>query len=237
MHTEELVIEPTEEVIIDASNDDVVNDVDQPQNDISPKHNWFTQPPRPPTLDPEWNKGKAVDDSQEHTWFNELVELIDNYTSSKKVTSHLNDIEDMLFLVVQHKLFQLDGSDIVDLVVALCMFTRSLIIQRRVEDVQLGVESYQKKINNTKPQKDFPRISIKELYMPSFDPPGVVYEDLNKKKRVIRADELYKFSDGTLKLVHDELHHRILNFRLGYNKKISRRKMVSYRQEEVRAHG
>nr|GFB67460.1 hypothetical protein [Tanacetum cinerariifolium] len=92
----------------------------------------------------------------------------------------------MLFLVVQHKLFQLDGSDIVDLAVALCMFTRSLIIKRRVEDVQLGVESYQKKINNTKPQKDFPRISIKELYMPSFDPPGVVYEDLNKKKELCR---------------------------------------------------
>ncbi|GJX68928.1 hypothetical protein Tco_0304655, partial [Tanacetum coccineum] len=35
------------------------------------------------------------------------------------VDLHLNDIEDMLLLVVQHKLFQLDISDIVDLVVAL----------------------------------------------------------------------------------------------------------------------
>ncbi|GKE24164.1 hypothetical protein Tco_1435676 [Tanacetum coccineum] len=38
------------------------------------------------------------------------------------------------------------------------------------------------------------------------------------------ADELYKFSDGTLKLVGDELHYRILNFPLGYNKEMSRRK-------------
>nr|GEU96958.1 hypothetical protein [Tanacetum cinerariifolium] len=89
---------------------------------------------------------------------------------------------------------------------------------------KLGVESYQKKLNITKPQKDFLGISAKELYTPSFDPPGVVYEDLNKRTRVMRADELYKFSDGTLKLVHDELHHRILNFRLGYNKEMSRRK-------------
>ncbi|GJV01103.1 hypothetical protein Tco_1334672 [Tanacetum coccineum] len=67
------------------------------------------------------------------------------------VDLHLNDIEDMLLLAFQHKLFQLDESDIVDFIVALRMFTRSLIIKRRVEDLQLGVESYQKKLNITKP--------------------------------------------------------------------------------------
>ncbi|GJV42203.1 hypothetical protein Tco_1420643, partial [Tanacetum coccineum] len=35
--------------------------------------------------------------------------------------------------------------------VSLRMFTRSLVIQRCVEDLQLGVESYQKKLNLTKP--------------------------------------------------------------------------------------
>ncbi|GKD97217.1 hypothetical protein Tco_1381114 [Tanacetum coccineum] len=49
----ESVAEPTKEVIMDTSNDDVVNDFDQPQNDPAGKHNWFTQPPRPPTQDPE----------------------------------------------------------------------------------------------------------------------------------------------------------------------------------------
>ncbi|GJW68958.1 hypothetical protein Tco_0123382 [Tanacetum coccineum] len=80
------------------------------------------------------------------------------------VDLHMNNIKDMLLLVVQHKLFQFDDSDIVDLIVALCMFTRSLIIKRRVEDLQLGVESYQKKLNITKPQKTFPGIKVKELY-------------------------------------------------------------------------
>ncbi|GJR71160.1 hypothetical protein Tco_0083525 [Tanacetum coccineum] len=87
------------------------------------------------------------------------------------VNLHMNDIEDMLLLVVQHKLLHLDGEVIVDLAVALCMFTKSLIIKKRVEDVQLGVESYQKKLNITKPQKDFLGISAKELYTPSFEPP------------------------------------------------------------------
>ncbi|GJS17631.1 hypothetical protein Tco_0412103 [Tanacetum coccineum] len=67
-------------------------------------------------------------------------------------------------------------------------------------------------LNITKPQKDFPEISAKELYTPSFDPPRVFYEDLSHQKRLMRADELYKFSDGTLKKVRDTLHHRLLNF-------------------------
>ncbi|GJU91306.1 hypothetical protein Tco_1303729 [Tanacetum coccineum] len=130
----------------------------------------------------------------------------------------------MLLLTIQHKLIQLDGSDIVDFIMAIRMFTRSLFIKRHVEDLQLGVESYQKKLNVTQPQKTFLRIEFKELYTSSFDPPGVINEDMNKQKRVMRADELYKFSDGTLKTVRDELHHRILDFCLRYNKEMSRRK-------------
>ncbi|GJT33594.1 hypothetical protein Tco_0924013 [Tanacetum coccineum] len=71
---------------------------------------------------------------------------------------HLNDIEYMLLFHVQNKLFNLLGDDIVDLVNALRMFTQSLVIKKRVKDVQLGVESYQKKLNITKPQKEFPGI-------------------------------------------------------------------------------
>ncbi|GKD25198.1 hypothetical protein Tco_1231412 [Tanacetum coccineum] len=71
------------------------------------------------------------------------------------VNLHLNDIKDMLLLAVQHKLFHLNNSDIVDLTVALRMFTRSLIVKRRVEDLQLGVESYQKKLNIIAPQRTF----------------------------------------------------------------------------------
>ncbi|GKE31176.1 hypothetical protein Tco_1450498, partial [Tanacetum coccineum] len=43
----------------------------------------------------------------------------------------------------------------------------------------------------------------------------------------MRADELYKFSDGTLKKVRDELHHRVLDFDLGYNKEMERRKWTA----------
>ncbi|GJY60003.1 hypothetical protein Tco_0459895 [Tanacetum coccineum] len=86
------------------------------------------------------------------------------------------------------------------------------------------VKSYQKKLNITKPQKTFPEIEFKEPYTPSYDPLGIVYEDLNKQKRVLRADELYMFSDGTLKSVRDEIRHRVLEFRLDYNTEMPKRK-------------
>nr|GFD30937.1 hypothetical protein [Tanacetum cinerariifolium] len=43
----------------------------------------------------------------------------------------------------------------------------------------------------------------------------------------MRADELYKFSDKILKKVQDELRHRVLDFDLGYNKEMSRRKWTA----------
>ncbi|GJT46929.1 hypothetical protein Tco_0955644 [Tanacetum coccineum] len=63
----------------------------------------------------------------------------------------INDIEDMLLLVVRNRLINLSGDDVSDFAIALIMFTRSLVIQNQVKDLQLGVESYQKKINVTKP--------------------------------------------------------------------------------------
>ncbi|GJU20902.1 hypothetical protein Tco_1154244, partial [Tanacetum coccineum] len=96
---------------------------------------------------------------------------------------HPNNIEDMVLLIAQNKLFNLEGDVIVDFVTALKMFTRRIIIQNRVEDVQLGVESYQRKLNLTKPQITCPHISVKEPCTPNFDPLGVTYEDKRKKKR------------------------------------------------------
>ncbi|GJU28742.1 hypothetical protein Tco_1167363 [Tanacetum coccineum] len=110
----------------------------------------------------------------------------------------LNDIEDMLLLIAQNKLFNLDGDVIVDFVTALKMFTQGIIVKNRVEDVQLGVESYQRKLNLTKPQHTCQHISVKEPYTPNYDLPGIIYEDKSKKKRLMRLDEIHKFCDGTL---------------------------------------
>ncbi|GJU29382.1 hypothetical protein Tco_1172971 [Tanacetum coccineum] len=64
---------------------------------------------------------------------------------------HIQDIEDMLLLLVRGKLTNFTVEERLAFNVSLRMFTRSVVIQRRVEDLQLGVESYQKKLNLTKP--------------------------------------------------------------------------------------
>ncbi|GJY18570.1 hypothetical protein Tco_0390061 [Tanacetum coccineum] len=50
----------------------------------------------------------------------------------------LQDIEDMLLLLVQGKLTNLNIEERLDLGVSLRMFTRSVVLRRRVEDLQLG---------------------------------------------------------------------------------------------------
>ncbi|GKC32936.1 hypothetical protein Tco_1040230, partial [Tanacetum coccineum] len=47
----------------------------------------------------------------------------------------------------------------------------------------------------------------------NYDPPGIIYEDKCKKKRLMRADEIHKFCDGTLQSVHKILRERLLNFK------------------------
>ncbi|GJZ86372.1 hypothetical protein Tco_0657982 [Tanacetum coccineum] len=95
----------------------------------------------------------------------------------------INDIEDMLILVVQNRLTNLLGDDVADFAIALRMFTRSLVIQKRVEDLQLGVESYQKKINVTKPDTTRPDLRKRHPYTPYKDPQGFIYVDDYKRNR------------------------------------------------------
>nr|GFB55240.1 hypothetical protein [Tanacetum cinerariifolium] len=66
----------------------------------------------------------------------------------------IQDIEDMLLLLVQGKLTNLTVEERFAFNVSLRMFTRSIVIQRRVKDLQLGVESYQKKLNLTRLDTD-----------------------------------------------------------------------------------
>nr|GFB04062.1 hypothetical protein [Tanacetum cinerariifolium] len=77
----------------------------------------------------------------------------------------------MLLLIAQNKLFNLEGDVIVDFATALKMVTQRIVMHNRVEDVQLGVESYQRNLNLTKPQRTCLHISAKEPYTPNFDPP------------------------------------------------------------------
>ncbi|GKC44184.1 hypothetical protein Tco_1061906 [Tanacetum coccineum] len=128
----------------------------------------------------------------------------------------INDIEDMLILVVQNRLTNLLGDDVADFTIALRMFTRSLVIQNRVEDLQLGVKSYQKKINVTRPDTTRPDLKKRHPYTPYKDPQGFIYVDDYKRNMLMRSDELYKFSDGTLTILLSSLEDITKNINIEY---------------------
>nr|GFC88822.1 hypothetical protein [Tanacetum cinerariifolium] len=117
----------------------------------------------------------------------------------------LQDIEDMLLLLVQGKLSNLTVEERLAFNVSLRMFTRSIVIKRRVEDLQLGVESYQKKLNLTKPDTYRTDLRRREAYTAYSNPRGFIYQNKDKKNRLMRIDELHKFSDGTLNDVRNAL--------------------------------
>nr|GEX96936.1 hypothetical protein [Tanacetum cinerariifolium] len=61
----------------------------------------------------------------------------------------------------------------------------------------------------------------------------VVYLNSRKLERLMRADELYKLSDGTLQSVRKTLHYRLLNFKLRYKKDMPRRKWTKKDQNRT----
>nr|GEY31546.1 retrovirus-related Pol polyprotein from transposon TNT 1-94 [Tanacetum cinerariifolium] len=112
--------------------------------------------------------------------------------------------------------------------VSLRMFTRSIVIQRRVEDLQLGVESYQKKLNLTKPDSYW-----SNLKQAMTDPAWIesMQEELLQFKRLnvwVLVPAPYNISPITLKWLfknkHDEEQTVIRNK--------SRLLVKGYRQEE-----
>ncbi|GKA98003.1 hypothetical protein Tco_0825897 [Tanacetum coccineum] len=114
---------------------------------------------------------------------------------------HLNDIEDMYLLYAQNKLHHLKGDEQTNLVTALRLFIRRIILKKRVEGVQLGVKSYPTKLNIIRPQVRCDNLDLKEPYA-ILHKPQTLNPDGNGKY-LMSADELYKFSDGRLKPVRD----------------------------------
>nr|GEX62770.1 uncharacterized mitochondrial protein AtMg00810-like [Tanacetum cinerariifolium] len=96
------------------------------------------------------------------------------------------------------------------------MFTRSIVIQRRVEDLQLRVESYQKKLNLTNPDTYRSDLKQKEAYTAYSNQRGFIYKNKDKKNRLMWIDELHKFSDGTLNDVRTALDDRLKGIRMQY---------------------
>nr|GEX46264.1 hypothetical protein [Tanacetum cinerariifolium] len=128
----------------------------------------------------------------------------------------IQDIKDMLLLLVQRKLINLTIEEPFAFNVSLRMSTRSIVIQRRMEDLQLGVKSYQKKLNLTKPDTYRSDLKRKEAYTAYSNLRGFIYQNKHKQNRLMRIDELHKFSDVMLNDVRTALDDHLKGIRMKY---------------------
>ncbi|GKD77024.1 hypothetical protein Tco_1339645 [Tanacetum coccineum] len=87
---------------------------------------------------------------------------------------HPNNFEDLFLLNIQEKLNHLPKIDKTSLHTAVNMWIRNLVIRNRVGDLQLGIESYQTKINLECTNWDAADYYFKEDYTIVSKPRAVV---------------------------------------------------------------
>ncbi|GKC37423.1 hypothetical protein Tco_1049807 [Tanacetum coccineum] len=87
---------------------------------------------------------------------------------------------------------------------------RSRVIWERVHDFQLGIKSYQIKVNLTTPTLTFPGIEAHDLYS-IVDKPntGLIYLNSKNEKRVKYLVDIIKLCDATLEKVLKEVKLKI----------------------------
>nr|GEV83259.1 hypothetical protein [Tanacetum cinerariifolium] len=117
----------------------------------------------------------------------------------------LNDVKDMYLIQIQDKLYHIPLEFVKDFYNALLLFIQRVVIQNKVEDIQLGVESYQQTLNLNKPMMFFEGIEPKIPFIISGAHKGVVYLNQHNSKSFMNLSEVKKFCNGTLNKIRENL--------------------------------
>ncbi|GJY99178.1 hypothetical protein Tco_0516608 [Tanacetum coccineum] len=130
---------------------------------------------------------------------------------------HLEEIEvcqedQKLYKFREGDFLQLRLQDIEDILL--------LLVQQKLTNLPIKL-TFQKMLNLTKPDTFKSNLRNRTTYTAYSDPKGVIYKDQMNKNRLMRADELHKFSDGTLDDVRFALNDIAKGIRMEY---LSKRK-------------
>nr|GFB39006.1 hypothetical protein [Tanacetum cinerariifolium] len=101
----------------------------------------------------------------------------------------IQDVKDMLLLLVQGKL-------------------TNLTVEERF--------AFNKRLNLTKPDTYRSNLKRKEAYTTYSNPRGFIYQNEDKRNRLMRIDELHKFSEGMLTDVRTSLDDRLKGIQMRY---------------------
>ncbi|GJW17768.1 hypothetical protein Tco_0025204, partial [Tanacetum coccineum] len=120
----------------------------------------------------------------------------DAFSKSDYKYLHKNDIKDLYLMCINSKVKDYRDSGFLG---SLIVFIKSCVIWEKDHDYQLGLESYQQKVNLTAPTITFPGIERKKLLtFTSKSVVGLIYENNKKEKRVMIIKKIPKFCDVTL---------------------------------------
>ncbi|GJY67304.1 hypothetical protein Tco_0469542 [Tanacetum coccineum] len=124
------------------------------------------------------------------------------FTESDYKYLHKNDIEDMYWLCSNGKIKDYQETRLLK---SLIIFIRSCVIWVRVHDYQLGLESYQWKVNLTAPTLTFPSIEEEKLLTMTSDlVVGLIYENSKKEKRHGYADPYLSKEDAEYMMFYED---------------------------------
>ncbi|GJU91521.1 hypothetical protein Tco_1303944 [Tanacetum coccineum] len=125
-----------------------------------------------------------------------------------------SNFEDLYLLNLQGHLNHLSPAYKKILTTAVNLWTKNLVIRQRVEDFQLGIESYQMQLNLTKPRWDAKGFEYKHDFIVIDSPRAVTFRDTYGVQMIMRFNEIHKFSDGTLQQIDEVLDYKVKEFRV-----------------------
>ncbi|GJR16777.1 hypothetical protein Tco_0965304 [Tanacetum coccineum] len=193
-----------------------------------------------------------------HWWFQRQQFYIDRYTSEGDCRATIvlrradlneyiiaemdfkylypSDFEDLYLLNLQGHLNHLPPQDKKILSTSVNLWIINLVIRQRVEDFQLGIESYQTQLNLTKPRWDATGFKFKHDFTIIDSPRAVTFRDKYRVQMIMRFNEIHKFSDGTLQQIDEALDYRVKEFKVnrmnpGLNTRFWTRKDVERSKE------
>ncbi|GJX94472.1 hypothetical protein Tco_0349058 [Tanacetum coccineum] len=104
-----------------------------------------------------------------------------------------SDFEDLYLLNLQGHLNHLPPRDKKILSSAVNLWIRNLVIRQRVEDFQLGIESYQTQLNLTKPRWEATGLEFMHDYKILDSPRAVVFREKYGMQMIMRFNKIHKF--------------------------------------------
>nr|GEV09263.1 hypothetical protein [Tanacetum cinerariifolium] len=109
-----------------------------------------------------------------------------------------SDFEDLYLLNLQGHMNHLPPKDKKILTTDVNLWTRHLVIRQRVEDFQLGIESYQTQLNLTKPRWDAIGFEYKHDYTLIYSLRAITFQNRYGVQMIMRFNEIHKFNNGML---------------------------------------